>query len=176
MIAEAAAAFAIKRFGYRVVLAAGALLLGAPTLALLSREPQTIMIAVSFVRGLGFGLCGVATGALTARLLPPERRGEGLGLLGIVSGVPAIVALPAGAWLGGHHQATVAAAIAMVTGLMPLAALRWLPGGRPGSQVSGGPVAGSRGRRDRLLPPARHGSTSACLSRPSLYPRSAWPS
>ncbi len=145
VIAEAAAAFAIKRFGYRVVLAAGALLLGAPTLALLSREPQTIMIAVSFVRGLGFGLCGVATGALTARLLPPERRGEGLGLLGIVSGVPAIVALPAGAWLGGHHQATVAAAIAMVTGLMPLAALRWLPGGRPGSQVSGGPVAGSRG-------------------------------
>jgi len=145
VIAEAAAAFAIKRFGYRVVLAAGALLLGAPTLALLSREPQTIMIAVSFVRGLGFGLCGVATGALTARLLPPERRGEGLGLLGIVSGVPAIVALPAGAWLAGHHQATVAAAIAMITGLMPLAALRWLPGGRPGSQVSGGPVAGSRG-------------------------------
>jgi MFS family permease len=112
VIAEAAAAFAIRRLGYRAVLAAGALLLGAPTLALLPREPQAIMIAVSFARGLGFGLCGVATGALTALLLPPERRGEGLGLLGIVSGVPAIVALPAGVWLAGHHQATVAAAIA----------------------------------------------------------------
>jgi len=33
----------------------------------------------------------------------------------------------------------------MITGLMPLAALNWLPGGRPGSQARGGPVAGSRG-------------------------------
>jgi MFS family permease len=33
----------------------------------------------------------------------------------------------------------------MITGLMPLAALRWLPGGRPGSQMSGGPVASGRG-------------------------------
>ncbi|HEY6790130.1 MAG TPA: MFS transporter [Trebonia sp.] len=145
VIAEAAAAFAIRRFGYRVVLAAGALLLGAPTLALLPRESQAIMVAVSFARGLGFGLCGVTTGALTARLLPPERRGEGLGLLGIVSGVPAIVALPAGVWLAGHHQATVVAAVAVITGLMPLAALGWLPGGRPGPQVSGGPVASGRG-------------------------------
>jgi MFS family permease len=145
VIAEAAAAFAIRRFGYRVVLAAGALLLGAPTLALLPREPLAIMVAVSLVRGLGFGLCGVATGALTALLLPPERRGEGLGLLGIVSGVPAIVALPAGVWLAGHHQATVAVAIAAIMGLMPLAALRWLPGGRPGSRPGGGPAASGRG-------------------------------
>ena len=145
VIAEAAAAFAIRRFGYRVVLAAGALLLGAPTLALLPREPLAIMVAVSLVRGLGFGLCGVAAGALTALLLPPERRGEGLGLLGIVSGVPAIVALPAGVWLAGHHQATAAVAVAAIMGLMPLAALRWLPGGRPGSRPGGGPAASGRG-------------------------------
>jgi MFS family permease len=145
VIAEAGAAFAIRRFGYRVVLAAGALLLGAPALALLSPGPLAIMVAVSLVRGLGFGLCGVAAGALTAQLLPPERRGEGLGLLGIVSGVPAIVALPAGVWLAGHHQATVAVAIAAVMGLMPLAALRWLPGGRPGSRPGGGGPASGRG-------------------------------
>jgi len=145
VVAEAAAAFVIRRFGYRVALAAGALLLGAPTLALLPREPLAVMVAVSFVRGLGFGLCGVAAGALTALLLPPERRGEGLGLLGIVSGVPAIVALPAGVWLAGHHQATVAVAVAAVAGLTPLAALRWLPGGRPGCQPGDGQAAGGRG-------------------------------
>ena len=116
MIAEAAAAFAIRRFGYRVALTAGALLLGAPTLALLPRQPLAIIVGVSLVRGLGFGLCGVAAGALTALLLPPERRGEGLGLLGIVSGVPAIVALPAGVWLAGHHQATVAVAMRRARG------------------------------------------------------------
>jgi MFS family permease len=145
VLAEAVSAFAIRRFGYRVVLAAGALLLGAPTLALLPREPLAIMIGVSLVRGLGFGFCGVATGALTALLLPPERRGEGLGLLGIVSGVPAIVALPAGVWLAGHHQATVAVAVAAIMGLLPLAGLRWLPGGRPGAQPGGGPAASGRG-------------------------------
>jgi MFS family permease len=145
VIAEAAAAFAIRRLGYRVVLAAGALLLGAPTLALLPSQPLAIMVAVSLVRGLGFGLCGVAAGALTALLLPPERRGEGLGLLGIVSGVPAIVALPAGVWLAGHHQATAVVAVAAIAGLAPLAGLRWLPGGRPGAQPGDGPVAGGRG-------------------------------
>src|SRR5579863_9179854 len=128
--AEATAAIALRWFGCRPVLAAGAVLLGAPALILLVREPQAVMVSVSFVRGLGFGLAGVTTGALTAKLLPPERRGEGLGLFGIVSGVPAIVALPAGVWLAGHHLAAAAAVMAAVTGLAPLAAIRWLPGGR----------------------------------------------
>jgi MFS family permease len=126
--AEAVAAPGIRRFGYRVVIGTGAVLLGAPALLLLPHEPQVVMMGVSFVRGLGFGLCGVATGALTATLLPPERRGEGLGLLGIVAGVPAVVALPAGVWVAGHHLAPVVAAIAAAFGLLPLAAIRWLPG------------------------------------------------
>lgn len=126
--AEAAAAPGIRRFGYRTMLAAGAALLGAPALALLPREPQAVMMSVSFVRGLGFGLCGVTTGALTATLLTPGRRGEGLGLLGVVAGIPAVAALPAGVWLAGHHQATAAAATAAAAGLLPLTTIRWLPG------------------------------------------------
>ena len=97
---------------------------------MLAREPQAVMVSVSVVRGFGFGLSGVATGALTAKLLPPERRGEGFGLLGLVSGVPAVVALPAGVWLVGHHLAAAAAAMAAAAGLLPLVAIRWLPGGR----------------------------------------------
>jgi len=146
--AEATAAAAIRRFGCRMVLAAGAVLLGAPALAMLGREPQAVMVSVNLVRGLGFGLCGVVTGVLTARLLPPGRRGEGLGLLGVVSGVPAVVALPAGVWLAGHHLAATAAAMAATAGLLPLVAIRWLPSGRearrtartgrmPGARTSG---------------------------------------
>ena len=134
--AEAVAAAAIRRFGYRTVLAAGAVLLGAPALAMLVREPQAVMVSVSVVRGFGFGLSGVVTGALTAKLLPPERRGEGLGLLGVVSGVPAIVALPAGVWLAGHHLAAAAAAMAATAALLPLVAIRWLPGGREARQTA----------------------------------------
>jgi len=148
--AEAVAAAGIRRFGYRTMLAAGAVLLGAPALALLSREPQAVMMGVSFVRGLGFGLCGVTSGALAATLLPAERRGEGLGLLGIVSGVPAVVALPAGVWLAGHHLGAAAAALAAVAGLVPLAALRWLPGraeagrARPAARTRRAPGAALR--------------------------------
>jgi MFS family permease len=148
--AEAVAAPGIRRFGYRTMLAAGAVLLGAPALALLPREPQAVMTGVSFVRGLGFGLCGVTAGALAATLLPAERRGEGLGLLGIVSGVPAVVALPAGVWLAGHHLGAAVAAMAAVAGLVPLAALRWLPGrgaasrARPAAHTRRAPGAAPR--------------------------------
>jgi MFS family permease len=141
--AEAAAAAAISRFGYRMVLAAGAVLLGAPALAMLAREPEAVMVSVSLVRGSGFGLCGVATGALTAKLLPPGRRGEGLGLLGIVSGIPAIVALPAGIWLAGHHLAAPAAALAAAAGLLPLAVIRWLPGAHEARRTESARARGS---------------------------------
>jgi MFS family permease len=146
--AEVAAAAAIRRFGYRMVIAAGAVLLGGPALAMLVREPPAVMVAVSLVRGFGFGLCGVATGALTAKLLPPDRRGEGLGLFGIVTGVPAIVALPAGIWLAGHHLAAAAAAVAAAAGLLPLASIRWLPGGREaGHDARTRRTPGARGSR-----------------------------
>jgi len=159
--AEAAAATAIRWFGYRMVLAAGAVLLGGPALAMLAREPQTVMVSVSLVRGLGFGLCGVATGALTAKLLPPGRRGEGLGLLGLVSGVPAVVALPAGVWLAGHHLAAVAAAMAATIGLLPLAAIRWLPGG----------LEARRTARARRMPGARSSGrmAGAALRLPLIF-------
>jgi len=143
--AEAVAAAVIRRFGCRMVLAAGVVLLGAPALAMLAPEPHAVMVGVSLVRGIGFGLCGVVTGALTATLLPPGRRGEGLGLLGVVSGVPAIVALPAGIWLAGHHLAAAAAAMAATAGLLPLAAIGWLPGGREvRSTARARPMPGAR--------------------------------
>jgi hypothetical protein len=41
------------------------LLLGAPALAMLTREPQAVMVSVSLVRGLGFGLSGVVTATLS---------------------------------------------------------------------------------------------------------------
>jgi MFS family permease len=133
--AEAVAARGIQRLGYRTMIVTGAVLLGVPSLALLIPEPPAVLLAVSLVRGAGFGLCGVATGALTASLLPPDRRGEGLGLLGLVAGVPAVIALPAGVWLAGHHLYTAVAALAAVAGLLPVATIRWLPrrGEAPGT-------------------------------------------
>ena len=79
----------LARFGHRAVLAAGLVLLGAPALALPASSTMAAILAVSLVRGLGFAICVVVGGAL----VPSERRGEGLGLFGIVVGVPGVAAL-----------------------------------------------------------------------------------
>ena len=126
--AELAAPIVMRRLGYRTPLAAGAVMLGLPALALLPAGPLATIVTVSVVRGFGFGLATVITGALTAALLPPARRGEGLGLFGVVACVPGVVALPSGVWLAGHYGYAVVVGMAAATALVPLAAFPWLPG------------------------------------------------
>jgi MFS family permease len=150
--AESVAAAGIRRLGYRTMITGGAVLLGAPALVLLTPEPPAVLLAVSLIRGIGFGLCGVATGALTATLLPPDRRGEGLGLLGLVAGVPAVIALPAGVWLAGHHLITAVALLAAVAGLLPVATVRWLPTRGQASRASSGATGPARSGRALRLP------------------------
>ena len=124
--AELAAPILMRRHGYWAMLGAGALLLGAPAMALLADGSLASMVAVSVVRGLGFGLCTVVTGALTAVLLPPERRGEGLGLFGVVATAPGILALPGGVWLAGHAGMAAVVVVAAAAALVPLTVFPWL--------------------------------------------------
>ncbi len=126
--AELAAPGLMRRHGHWALLAAGALLLGVPALALQPGGSLAIIVAVSAVRGFGFGLCTVMTGALTAMLLPSDRRGEGLGLFGVVATAPGIVALPAGVWVAGHAGMAAVIAMTAATALVPLAAFPWLSG------------------------------------------------
>jgi predicted MFS family arabinose efflux permease len=147
--AELAAPVLMRRYGYWSMLVAGALLLGVPALALLPGGSLVIIVAVSAVRGLGFGLCTVMTGALTAVLLPPDRRGEGLGLFGVVATAPGIVALPGGVWLAGHIGMATVIVVAAATALVPLAAFPWLAV-RPGTQDQKAASTDS-GRPDGLL-------------------------
>jgi predicted MFS family arabinose efflux permease len=136
--AELVSAALMKRYRYRTLLAAGAALMGLPSLALLSGGPLAAVAGVSVVRGFGFGLGTVVMGALAAVLLPPERRGEGLGLYGVVASLPGVLALPAGVWLAGHSGFAVVVLITAATALVPLAAFAWLPGtGDPGTDDPG---------------------------------------
>lgn len=88
----------VARTGYRLALSLGLLSLGLPALALQLSPSLVMIVAVSMVRGAGFAVVTVAGGSLTASLIPPERRGEGLALTGVVSGVPALTCLPLGVW------------------------------------------------------------------------------
>jgi MFS family permease len=141
VLAEFASPRLLGRFGYRVVFAIGALLLGGPAPALLLPHSMVTIIAVSIARGIGFGLSTVVIGALVAASVPAERRGEGIGLAGVVACVPAIVALPSGVWLAQNAGYAVVIAITAITALAPLAAIPWLPA--PGDTAPGdtGPAA-----------------------------------
>src|SRR5215470_16216853 len=147
--AELAAPVLMRRYGYWTMLVAGALLLGLPALALLRGGSLIVIVAVSAVRGLGFGLCTVMTGALTAVLLPPDRQGEGLGLFGIVATAPGIVALPGGVWLAGHTGMATVIVMAAATALVPLTVFPWLAG-RRGARPPEASSAGT-GRPEGLL-------------------------
>ncbi|GAA3170786.1 MFS transporter [Nonomuraea salmonea] len=72
---ELAAPALVARIGYRWALGLGLLALGAPTLVLLASSDAAVVIAVSALRGVGFAITVVAGGALTAELVPAERRG-----------------------------------------------------------------------------------------------------
>src|SRR5580700_3417643 len=116
--AELAATPLIRRYRHRTLLVAGAALMGIPALALLAGAPLPVIAAVSVVRGFGFGLCTVAMATLIALLLPPERRGEGLGLSGVVDSLPGVVALPAGVWLADRYGFAVVVLLTAETGLL----------------------------------------------------------
>jgi len=128
----------LARFGYRAVLAAGLVLLGAPLLVLTRSAGLGTILAVCLVRGIGLAILVVAGSSLVANLVPPARRSEGLGLLGVVVGVPAVLALPAGFWLseqGGYAPVFWAGA------LVSLACLGVMPG-LPGRTAGAGKPVG----------------------------------
>jgi predicted MFS family arabinose efflux permease len=132
----------IARHGYRPVLAVGLAALGAPALVLAAPSgigaSLAVIMTVCAVRGVGFAVTCVAGYELTVSLIPPQRRGEGLGLVGVVSGVPSVTCLPLGVWLAAHvgyRPVFVAGGLAALAGL---ASVPWLP--RPGRAA--GPSTG----------------------------------
>jgi predicted MFS family arabinose efflux permease len=130
----------MARYGYRLVLAGGLLALGLPALALAASANIAVIMTGCVIRGIGFALTCVAGSTITVALLPPGRRGEGLALVGFVSGVPAVATLPLGVWLAAHvgfRPVLVAGGVAALAGL---ASVPWLP--RSGTVLSGRPAAG----------------------------------
>jgi predicted MFS family arabinose efflux permease len=75
-------------------LAFGVLALGVPSPLYLLSTDLGPMLAVSAVRGVGFGVLTVIGSALTAVLAPPHRRGEAVGLYGLAIAAPNLLVVP----------------------------------------------------------------------------------
>jgi predicted MFS family arabinose efflux permease len=111
------------RFGAGPVLAAGLVALGAPSPLYAVDDGLLWLSAVSAVRGVGFAVLTVLGATLAARVAPPGRRGESIGLYGLAIAVPNLVCVPAGVALvlGGHAAwlAWLAAAPVLALPLVP---------------------------------------------------------
>ncbi|OLF17554.1 hypothetical protein BU204_10995 [Actinophytocola xanthii] len=131
VLLELAVPLLLARLGYRVVTSLGLVLLGLPALALVPQGSgeavRALVLAVSLVRGAGLGIVVVVGSALAAELLPPQRRAEGLALYGVVVGIPAVVAMPAGIWLSEHVGYAPVFLAAAAAALLPLAVVPVLP-------------------------------------------------
>ncbi|TCM41920.1 MFS transporter [Kribbella sp. VKM Ac-2568] len=113
----------LVRFGYRGTLGLGLILLGAPSLVLVVTSSLPLVLAVCVVRGAGLAILVVGAVALVAEITPAHRRGEGLGVYGIVVGLPAGIGLPLGVYLTnvvGFEVLFVLAAVASLAGLAVL--------------------------------------------------------
>jgi MFS family permease len=147
VVGELLSPWVIARAGIRFTLGLGLALLGAPLLVLLAAPSVLVMTAVAVARGLGFALAVVAGGALTAALIPPSRRGEGLAIVGLVAGIPSLIALPLGVWV---TQTWGIAPVFVAAGVIPVLAIVTVPllprreaGGESPHGILGGLRAGA---------------------------------
>jgi predicted MFS family arabinose efflux permease len=90
---------ALRSLGWGPVLALGLLLLGVPGVLMSLSDALGAVLALSAVRGVGFGVLTVTGSAAVAALIHAERRGEAIGSYGLAVAVPNLLLLPAGPWI-----------------------------------------------------------------------------
>lgn len=116
----------VRPRGYRVVIIAGAILLGVPSVLLTLATNWQGILALSLIRGIGFGLITVCGSALIAELLPHAALARGSGLYGLSVGLPQLVGLATGTLLAqqwGFTPVFLMATVLPLLGIVPLALL-----------------------------------------------------
>jgi predicted MFS family arabinose efflux permease len=152
VLAQLAVPVLVRRWGLAPVLAGGLLALGLPAPLYVLADDARWLAVVSAVRGLGFAALCVLGGAIAASVVPPERRGESLGIYGLAVAVPTLVTVPAGTALTLAGDFWVVALLATA----PVAALVFVPRAtRPVPRAGGeAPATGSRAAVRAALPPS----------------------
>jgi predicted MFS family arabinose efflux permease len=145
----------MERFGYRTALLAGMLFLGIPAFFYPIARELAPILAVTLLRGVGFGIVTVVFAALVVELAPPERRGEALGVFGVAIALPTVFCSALGVWLvnySGYGLAFLAGAAAPLIGFVVALGLPGDPPRRGGEVGSTGFVEGlGRGPLLRLF-------------------------
>ena len=141
VITELFTAQLFTRFGQRKVIAVGVLLLSLPTLLLLVSSALPMILGVSILRGAGLAIMVVAGTALAAAIGSGNRQGEVVGIYGVASAVPVVVALPLGLWLVDQFGFATAFIVAVALGVASLVAVPFLRAHPSESVHSTNPIA-----------------------------------
>lgn len=145
---------ALARWGWGPVMAVGLLLMGLPSLAHLSSDALGPTLALSAVRGVGFGILTVTGSAGVAELVDPARRGAAIGAYGLAIALPNLGLLALSAWVA----QVWGFAVVFVAGALPLA-------GVPAALALGRAVR--RSSRARADSSAQEGSEATTASEPT---------
>lgn len=90
---------AVRRLGWGPVMAGGLLLLGLPSVVHPFSDHLGVILGLSAVRGIGFGILTVTGSAAVAELVEPARRGAAVGAYGLAIALPQFLFMPAGPWV-----------------------------------------------------------------------------
>ncbi|HET8600508.1 MAG TPA: MFS transporter [Segeticoccus sp.] len=136
---------ALRRFGWGPVLSAGMVLLGVPSVLYAVSDALAPVLALSAVRGVGFGVLTVTGSAAIAQLVEADRRGEGIGAYGLAIALPQLVLLPLGPWIAEHAGFWVVFAISGLPlfGVPPVWRLARAIHGEPPDVLHPGPDEGA---------------------------------
>jgi predicted MFS family arabinose efflux permease len=138
---------ALQSFGWGPVLTAGLVLMGVPGVLFSLSDELGFVLALSAVRGIGFGVLTVTGSSAVAALVGAERRGEAIGAYGLAVAAPNLFLLPAGPY------------IAEIVGYWVVFTLSALP-------LAGIPAALRLTSALRLQAPDLHSRTAAATSDP----------
>lgn len=167
VVTEIGAIGFIARIGVRRTFALGAFALGSSALFVLLDGPLPLIICC-LVRGLGFGLTVVAAGTILMALVPPERRGEGMGIFGFVASAPAIIALPLGVWVVDNAGIGLVGLGAAATALLAIIPTLWRAGAARDRRPSSRTAHAATGSTTDSVLGLRQAARLGALVRPAL--------
>lgn len=96
VLTQLAMPWLLERGGYRWAFPVGSLIMGLPAPLFALTAELGPLVAVSAVRGIGFGMVSVAGTVLAARLVPHSQVGRATGYYGLAVGLPQVLILPGG--------------------------------------------------------------------------------
>jgi len=114
----------LRRFGWGPVFTAGLVLLGAPSLLMPIFAELSWLLAMSGLRGLGFGVLTVCGSTAVAMLVAPALRGRAVGAYGLAIALPQFLLTPLAPMV---MESTSFVVVCLIGGL-PVAAMPWVPG------------------------------------------------